>query len=65
MDPMQRLLYRKKFLIKPSQRGLVGKVSDYRDLGGKKFRLNRCSASKVFQNGEYAREVPAQQSLFV
>jgi hypothetical protein len=32
------------FLINPFQRRLSGKVSDYRDLGGKKFRLNGCSA---------------------
>jgi hypothetical protein len=42
MDARQRLLYRKNFLIKPSQRGLAGKVSDYRHLRGKKFRLNGC-----------------------
>jgi len=32
----------KKFLIKPSQGGLAGKVSHYRNLGWKKFRLNHC-----------------------
>jgi putative ABC transport system substrate-binding protein len=47
---MQRLLYRKKFLIKPSQRGLGGKVSHYRNLGGKKFRLNGCSAAEQGQS---------------
>jgi hypothetical protein len=46
MDPITEVIITEKFLIKPSQRGLVGKVSHYRDLGEKKFRLNGCSVSK-------------------
>ena len=38
---------RKKVLIKPRQGGLAGKVSPYRDLGGKKFRLNGCWATNI------------------
>jgi hypothetical protein len=33
---------RKKVLIKPPQERLVGKISLYRDLERKKFRLNHC-----------------------
>src|SRR6266705_1426795 len=40
--PMGGVLLGKKFLIKPSQEGLAGKFSHYRNLGEKKFRLNRC-----------------------
>jgi hypothetical protein len=42
---MALLFIRKKFLIQPSQGGLAGKVSHYRNLGEKKFRLNRCWAA--------------------
>jgi hypothetical protein len=38
---------RKKFLIKPSQWGLAGKVSHYRHLEEKKFRLHRCWTNRT------------------
>jgi hypothetical protein len=42
MDTKQRLLYRKKFLIKPYNSILSGKIVVHRDLSRKKFRLNSC-----------------------
>ena len=38
---------KKKFLIKPSQREIVGTVSHYRNLGWKKFRLNGCWTNRL------------------
>src|SRR6266446_8218897 len=47
----QRLLERKKFLIKPCDSILSGKIVVYRDLSRKKFRLNGCSASETQKGG--------------
>jgi hypothetical protein len=48
----QRLLWRKKFLIKSCGSILSGKIVAYRDLSRKNFRLNGCSAMRQHCGGD-------------
>jgi hypothetical protein len=54
IDPRQRLLSRKEFLINPYDSILSGKMVVHRDLSRKKFQLNSCSAADM----EAAKKYP-------